>query len=237
MNVLKYLLLCFVWVLILLLLFFPGQAMAESAFLKMSNPQVSARGLSVDVELGGLFDEESLASLRSGMPATLNFEWVVRWDRNGRKDPEVSGGSVHNRVVFDVLEEEFFLFNHQGRPIGACDALTGVEKTLCNQESLQLGKIEGLKPDHRYYIEMEVSLSILSNKEVRGFENWLMGVEEDAQADKEIGISGVDDESSGLNSSLSDLALGVVKKMAGISNPSVKNRSPIFIYDSIDKDF
>ncbi len=228
MNILKFILVCFLWVLIILLALFPGSAKAQRANLELLNPQVSPQGLSVDVEIQGLFDEDSLVSLRSGLPATLVFEWVVRWDRLGKTDPVLSSGELRHRVVFDVLEEEYFLFNHQGRPLGACDALAGVEETLCNQESLFLGEISGMEITGQYYIEMEVSLSVLSQKEVRGFENWLMGVEEDASSADDTGVSGVDVESSGFSSRLSKMALGVVKKVAGISSPVVKARSLTF---------
>ncbi len=213
MNILKNILLCLLYALILLLILYPPKAWAETPHLEVSDPQVAGQSILVDVELQGLFDDDSLASLQSGVPATLLFQWVLRMDRTGWHDPEVARGEVRNRVFFDVLEEEYFLFNHQGRPLGACTALAGVEKTLCNQESLKLGGIPVLEPDHQYYIEMVVSLIILGDEEVRGFENWLMGVE---------------DESSGTTSGLSNMALGLVKKIAGIATPSVKGRSPSF---------
>ncbi len=108
-------------------------------------------------------------------------------------------------------------------------------QVLCNQESLRLGQVPDLEPDHQYYIEMEVSLEILSSTEVRGFENWLMGI--DNNAAEEMGVSGVEAESSGSNSSLSNLALGVVKKMAGISDPTAKAQSPLFTIKINDTGF
>ncbi len=235
MNILKYILLLLFWVLILLLMLIPRMAQAQTPHLELSHPRVTGRGVSVNVELQGLFDDESLASLQSGVPATLIFQWVVRLERDGWHDPEVARGEVRNRVFFDVLEEEYFLFNHLGRPLGACSALAGVEEILCNQDSLELGEIPGLEKDHRYYIEMLVSLIILSNEEVRGFENWLMGVDGGSNDGEDMGASGVSEDSSGTTSGLSEMVLGLVKKIAGISDPSVKGRSPSFSGDA-DRD-
>ena len=217
------------WCLLLVMLLagLPRVSRAERPHLVLSHPRVTERGVVVSTELQGLFDDESLASLDSGVPATLVFQWVLRWERSGRHDPELARGEIRHRIVFDILEEKYFLFNQQGRPQGSCDALNEVEEKLCHQDDLQLGPVAGLQADRQYYIEMVASLSLLGQEEVRGFENWLMGLEQDDDPGED-GVSSVVAESSGWSSGFSGLALEMVKKVAGFSDPSVTGRSTSF---------
>jgi len=198
-----------------------GSALAGSGpVLDLGFPEIRQGQVVLDVQLSGFFRKETLRSLESGAPATLVFQWRLRQELPGRRDRVVTEGEVRNRIFFDVLEEQYHLFNHLGRPLGACTALSGLTEVLCNRDAMVLTRAKGLLAGGRYYIEMEVTLEVLSDEQVRGFEDWL--------------LSGDDSRSSSLeeeveqNAGLSQVLLGVVKKLAGISATSARDESPVF---------
>lgn len=227
MNILKSNPWPVVWTLVLWLVGMPTTALGQKPHLKLSQPRVTEHGLMVNVSLQNLIDDDSLSALKSGVPATLVFRWNLREKRNGWPDSQVADGEVSNRVFFDVLEEKYYFFNHQGRPMGSCEALAGVEKKLCHQDGLWLGSVPHLDRGHRYYIIMDVSLTILGHDQVRDFEQWLQGFDVDSG---EGGL--VADDGSvgmpGMTTGLSGLFLGVVKRIAGFNDPTVQGRSPEF---------
>ncbi len=201
--------------LILLCLMLPMATLGLAAepTLELGTPTYEDGRIAVDVALRGFFDEESLASLEAGVPATLIFRWKVRGEREGWRDHVVAEGEVRNRIYFDVLEETYHLFDHRGRPLGACDALKGLTETLCQREAMVLDGIPHLKKKRTYYLEMEAALETVGKEEVRGLENWLRG-DDDARESGGEGLGG--------------LTLGVIKKMAGFTGSTVRAVSVTF---------
>ncbi len=91
--------------------------------------------------------------------------------------------------------------------------------------------VGNLKNDVQYYVEMEVSLEILNDKKVRGFEEWLLGDgagESDSPEDQRTDELQAPEEDSGFSSGLSDIVLGTVLKITGISDKTVMGQSPLF---------
>ncbi len=215
----------------IILILQPGAAWAQDPNLKLGKPLYQDGKVLLDVELQEFFTKDSLASLQSGIPATLNFQWTVFQQREGWIDPKVATGQVRNRIFFDVLEEQYHLFNHQGRPLGACDGLAGIAQALCRREAMVLPGVGNLKNDVQYYVEMEVSLEILNDKKVRGFEEWLLGDgagASDSPEDQTTDELKAPEEDSGFSSGLSDIVLGTVLKITGISDKTVIGQSPLF---------
>jgi len=203
----------------ILLIFMLGVALpgrAEEPLLELGQPHVREGWVEVDVTLSGFFQEGSLESLEAGVPATLVFRWVVYREREGWRDAEVARGEVRNRIYFDVLEESYHLFDHQGRPLGACDALEGLTEALCRREAMVLERVPSLESGALYYLEMEASLKAVGHQEIKGIENWLRG-EEDATETASKGLGG--------------LTLGLIKKMAGLNGSTVQGVSPEFRSD------
>jgi len=205
--------------------------LALDPILELGQPSFQDGKVIVDVELRDFFNKNSLATLQSGVAATLVFQWTVRQHREGWHDSEVASGTVRNRIFFDVLEEQYHLFNHMGRPLGACDALSGVAQALCRREAMVLAGVGNLEKGVQYYVEMEASLEILNNEQVRGFEKWLLGDggrgvdSPDMESEDRLVSQG---EDSGFSSSLSDLVLGAVLRITGISNNAVHGQSSLF---------
>lgn len=198
-------------ILLCFLLLWSVSALGEEPTLELGQPRIQEGRIAVDVQLRGFFPRESLASLEAGVPATLVFRWSVRRQREGWRDAEVADGEVRNRIYFDVLEETYHLFDHRGRPLGACDAIAGLTETLCRREAMILEGVPTLERGSTYYLEMEVSLSTLGRREVRGIESWLRG---DAEEGDGEGLSG--------------LTLGVIKRMAGLEGSTARGVSPVF---------
>ncbi len=215
----------FVLILGLLLFLYPQSALAGSPKLQLGEPQYDESLIKMDVQFQDLFDQDSRTSLQSGVPATLVFQWVLRKEVYGWRDTEVGSGEIRNRVIFDVLEEEFFLFNHQGRPLGACNAVAEIESSLCTQEEFVLQGFDPLDKEESYYVEMEISLIVLSDEQVRGFEDWLSGGSADGSEEDPVVLE-ISLEEGDVSFGFSDMALGFVKRMAGISERKVKAESP-----------
>jgi len=210
----------------LFLILVPATVWAQEPVLKLGRPEIQNGKVVVGVELRDFFNGESLTSLQSGMPGTLVFNWTIFQQRDVWSDPEIVSGQVRNRIYFDVLEEQYHLFNHQGRPLGACDALAGVTREICRKEAMVLSDAGPLKKGEAYYVEMEVTLEILNDKQVRGFEDWLWGEGREGTDSVDQLVS--QEEDSGFSSGLSDMALGVVLRVAGISDANVQGQSVLF---------
>jgi len=216
---------------VVLLLLVAATSNAQNSILSLGKPVVQDGNVVLDVELSDFFDKESLASLQSGMPASLVFDWSIYMHREAWSDPQIATGQIRNRIYFDVLEEKYHLFNHQGRPLGACDALTGVSQALCQKKAMVLSDVDGLKSGVQYYVKMEASLEILNDQQVRGFEEWLWGEERgggDSQGEDSVDRLVSQEEDSGFSSGLSDMALGLVLKVTGISDSTVTGQSALF---------
>jgi len=193
---------------------------AKDPELELGRPEIQDGQVVVDVQLRGFFQESSLEELESGTQATLVFQWSLHQEKPGWRDPVVAEGEVRNQIFFDVLEEQYHLFNHQGRPLGACEALEGLKETLCQREAMALTEAVGLKDENQYYLVMEVTLEILSDEQLRGFEKWLLGERISDSVTLEVDL----DEDEGISS----LALGMLKKLAGITSVKAKDESPVF---------
>ena len=209
-----------IWLLMIWMVAAPWAVAAEQPELELGRPYFQDNKVVLDVQLRGFFQEKSLSTLKSGTPATLVFHWRLREVRSGWRDEIVYEGVVRNRIYFDVLEEQYHLFNHQGRPLGACDALSGLTETLCQREAMELTRATDLSEESQYYVEMEVVLEILSDQEVRGFESWLRGDESTGPVSLGVEL----EEAEGL----SNLALGVIKKIAGLGATTASSESPLF---------
>ena len=201
---------------------FGGRCLAaEPVRLSLDDPYRDGDYVKVDFTLRGIFDDEIMASLESGLPATLVFEWRIWHQRKDWWDSQVGAGSTHFRVFYDILEDEYDVFDARGRSLAICEAITGVEGVICNREGLRVDRADAFASDKTYYFEMRARLEPLGDQEIRGFESWLSG-------DEEVGNGETSGGSSSVFSGISRHALGVVKSIAGISERSVTARSTTF---------
>ncbi|MFC1572278.1 DUF4390 domain-containing protein [Candidatus Eisenbacteria bacterium] len=171
--------------------------------------------LVVDLELTGVFDEETEAALEAGLPATVVFAWTLWRHRPLWWDSPVYASGTSFRIFYDVLDERYEVFNETGRRIEGCEDLTAVEETVGSLQQLDIGPISELDADRHYYLEVEAILVSLDSGEIQDLEDWLRGgLRQDADRD--------------LFSDVSRHAVGVLRDMVGLKPRTAWTKSPHF---------
>ncbi len=204
------------WVALILAVFTPAESLAvPKAELSLGEPYCREERFFIDVTLTAMFTEDILAALESGLPATLIFDWQVRRQRSGWWDDEIAAGDIDWRILFDVLEERYDVFDHAGRRIATCRDVGEVELLLCRGRSIALVNLAKLKSRHRYHVEVVARVEPLNLEEIRDLEGWLCG---------SLHGSGGED----VVSSLSQHVVGILKQIVGLGSRSVWARSETF---------
>ncbi len=207
----------FIATIVLVSLAVPVLARAETPSLELSQPVRVESQVEMDFKLLNMFDDDLLATLKSGLPAIFTFRWTIWQERSGQRDLEASTGRIHYRIFFDVLEEDYNIFNVQGRPLAACETLLGVESVVCNQEGLVLAESSALSHDNSYHVEMEVIIEAIGDDQVRGFENWLRNRTDVPE-----------EEENSLTAGLNSVFRGLIRNIAGIQDRRITGQSPSF---------
>ena len=207
----------------------PAAGAAEEARLEIGPPARQGSEVVADVKLHGMFDADIMATLQSGLPVNLVFRWTIWQEKHGWRDVEVDSGQMRFRIYFDMLEEDYNIFNAQGRPLATCEALVGVESVVCDREGLVLGDARRYSAEHTYYVEMEALIEAFDDQQVRGFEGGLLGQDDGVSGGPvtETPIAGAEDD-GGLTSGLSGLAMDLVRRVAGINDRTAEGKSPVF---------
>jgi hypothetical protein len=190
-------------------------ARAGEAALALQAPELVEGALLVRFTLSGIFDEDVRASLDTGLPATLAFRWQLWQEREGWWDRGLEAGGAWYRIFYDVLERRYQLFDASGRRVAGCATLDEVDAELCREQGLRVPLPRGIRPDRRYFLELEARLEPLDVNEIRDLEGWLGG------SMRESG-------SRGLMTGASRYAVGMLKKMAGMGSRRAQARSEAF---------
>jgi hypothetical protein len=181
--------------------------------LRLGEPYRQQGRVCLDWSLYDFFDDEVLAALESGLPATIVVRWRIWRERPSWWDHEVDAGSARFRIFYDVLEERYDAFDDRGRNIVTADAIDEVEGTLCRDRRLVTIPADELRADRGYYVEVEVRLEPLDEDEIRDLEGWLHGRRDGGQE---------------LLSGLAQHAVGFLKDMAGLGSRAVWARTETF---------
>jgi hypothetical protein len=189
---------------------------------------VSARGAEVEVDClvapgdwllaevhtEGLFDDEVLDALHSGLPARLRYEVELWRARSSLWDQLVFGERFEYRIHYDLLAERYRVFEADGAEILATNSLQELQDLLTSEEVELLG-LEELDEERRYYGVVEVRWDPLSVDEIRDLENWLRGSV--SSRDGDGGIGGI-----------SGHLFGILRNEVGLGGRSMRGRSADF---------
>lgn len=187
---------------------------ADKPELRLSEPYPCEDRLCLDVSLLQMFDQEILAALESGLPATLLFRWRIWKQRSSWWDSEVSAGGEELRIFYDVLDDRYDMFDGAGRNIATGQSIESLEEVLGEGQRLEMARLTLLRTDHRYYVEVKARLEPLDEEEIRDLENWLGGSRRQ--------------DSEELLSDLARHAVGLLKDMAGLGGRTIRAKSAAF---------
>jgi hypothetical protein len=143
--------------------------------LELGQPYLLGDVVWLDLSMTALIRGQALDALRSGLPATVVFEWRIWQRRDGWWDQEVETGAVYYRVFYDVLQERYDVFDHRGRSLASSEDPEEIERVISGGPGLKLVPAERLHINLMYYVEVLARIELLSDEEVRNLEEWLAG--------------------------------------------------------------
>lgn len=150
-------------------------AAAADPVVTVTSPRVEAGQLVVDVRVEDLLDAPVREALRSGLPARIQLR-VEAWRHRSRLwDVQVEEAILGYRVRFDVLDEEYQIFDEGGRRLAAVTTPEEVEAWVGVETGFDLLPVEELETGLRYYVVAEAQLSPLSVEEMRDLQEWVRG--------------------------------------------------------------
>jgi hypothetical protein len=149
----------------------PGLALAAVDVVVSAEDGV----LYVDARFTDAFDADLEAALRSGLPARVGIELVLWEERAGLWDREVVREEWTVSVVFEVVAEDYTVFDGTGDPLLESEDLVEVEDFVSGVQLLPLCDFADLDPDRPHYLGAHLVIEPLSIDEVRDLERWLRG--------------------------------------------------------------
>jgi hypothetical protein len=188
---------------------------ADSPEISLDEPVRVGESIHVGYSIVGLFDTEILTALESGLPATLAVRWRLYRVRPIWWDSRLDEDASHFRIIYDVLEEQYVLFDETGRRMETCANLEDVSRVLCMERTVSIPDAPRLKERDRHYIVIEAELEPLDLEEIRDLEGWLSGGEEEG-------------EGEGGLSALSDHTMRLLKDLVGLGERSVRGQTAHF---------
>ena len=168
--------------------------------------------LYVDARFGQVFDEDLEAALRSGLPARIAIELVLYEQRSGLWDREVLRDSWTVSVVFDVVAEDYTVFDAEGAVLLEAADLAAVEEFVSGVELwplCDLGELDAARP---HYLGVRLAIEPLSIEEVRDLERWLRGNVRQGATLRDV----------------PGQLVGVLRNRLGLGTQSERGRSPEF---------
>jgi hypothetical protein len=159
--------------LVILLVWFAAVVVESAAAEEMRVSRGDGR-LWVRYRVEGLFDDSIWSSLRSGLPGRVQHHVKVWERRSPLWDRRVAQWDASYRIVFDLLDETYDVFDAEGLLESNLDPPEVVDRVL-NLGELPVADLDDLDPDGRYYVEVEVEVEPLTVDEVRDLERWLGG--------------------------------------------------------------
>ncbi|MCP4546512.1 MAG: DUF4390 domain-containing protein [bacterium] len=190
-------------------------ALGQDGLLLLHGWERDEGRLRVEYSLERLFDNEIRDAIDSGLPATLVLRWHLWQHREIWPDKRMTEDRIYYRIIYDVLEDKYDIFDHRGRQVIHTQDLLEVEETLCGRQTLIVPLPSGLKRKHLYFVKLEVSLEPLPSDQIRNLEGWLSG-------DRDTS-----DEGS-LLSGASRFTEKMLKRMAGMESRKALARTQLF---------
>jgi hypothetical protein len=160
--------------LLVLALVLGSVAAAHALEVDVSAARAREEHVWVDLRLTELFDTRVEQSLARGMPATLEIGGELWRRRNGWFDRLEHGVRAALRVRYDVWSEDY-LIERPDAPVERYGTLDSLRAALGRPIALPIVRLATLKPEHRYYTVVTVTLRPLSVEDVEAVEGWLSG--------------------------------------------------------------
>jgi len=191
----------------------PVAAGAADPAVTVTTPRVTEGQLLVDLRVEELLDEPVRDALRSGLPARVQLR-VELWRHRSRLwDVQVDHTELGYRVLFDVLEEVYRVYDEGGGLLTVVPTPGEVETWVGREDGFDLVPVEVLEPGLRYYVVAEAQLSPLSVEEMRDLQEWVRG-----------NLRG----GRGRLAGLSEQILGVLRNKMGLGERRGLGRTPAF---------
>ena len=203
------------WLLLLALLAPSPASAASDPQLSLGSPVRVEGALQVSLTLHGIFDREIAAALESGLPATLALRWQLQEKKALWGTRTHTTGSTWYRILYDVLEKRYDVFDATGRHVASCATLEEVNVALTVARGIHINLSAALRSDRIYFVELEARLEPLAAGEIEGLESWLHGDPEDSRRDQH-------------SRGLSRYALGLMKDIVGMGARSAEAKSAPF---------
>jgi hypothetical protein len=188
---------------------------APAAAIDLASPYIAGAHVAVDFQVDGLFDASVVEALRSGLPASLVIRWELWRDRASWWDTEIGGGGSAYKILFDVVDESYGVFDSVHARMTVVRSIGALEQAVCSEHGAKVAERSALDPSGRYYVMVEARLEPLEIGAVRDLEQWLRG-----------GIRARD--GGGLFSGVPRQAVGVLKGIVGLGERSAFARTPSF---------
>ena len=156
------------------LLLAAGPLRAEPT-LALGLPICAESTVRLEASAGALFDGEIRLALKSGLAATLSFEWRLWRERSAWWDDRLAQGGVRYRIFYDILEQRYEAFDESGRSVAGGGELAAIEAELCLARDMVIRAPLPLLAEHSYYVDVMARLQPLDPSEIQGLEDWLRG--------------------------------------------------------------
>lgn len=171
--------------------------------------------LELTYECRNLFGEDVRRALASGLPTRLRIDIELWEDRSNLWDRSVTRVEIGYRMIFDVLEADYEVFDADGALVMTSPSLEDVEEVVGREENLELVSLDELDVRAEYFVMMEVELEPLSVREVQDLERWIRGSMSEERGGE--GLSGI-----------SGHLFGVLKNQVGMGERKGMARSESF---------
>ncbi len=148
---------------------------AAAPALHLTAAQLVGSELKVEIALEGFVDADLQASLDAGLPAAIFLRWRLWECRDGWWDRELADGLLRQRLVYDVLEARYTLFDARGRRLAHCADTQALAGELRRPRPQTLLLPAALPAGVRVELEIEARLEPLTAAELRELEQWLAG--------------------------------------------------------------
>jgi Domain of unknown function (DUF4390) len=205
--------LCSAWVVGAMLLATVGTSSAEGVRVARADAR-----LWVSFEVDNVLNDAVWSSLRSGLPTRVRQRIALWQRRSALWDRRVEELSTEYRVVYDLIEETYDLFDTEGLLESNLDP-PEIEERVATMLATSLMELNRLSAEGSYYVEVEVLVQPLSVEEVRDLERWLNG-----RIRGEGGLG-----------RLSSQVIGLFKSQVGLGERRRNIRSPDFRRASLEE--
>ncbi len=157
----------------LLLAVAPTWAMAQARVVVQLASDIG-EWVAVDYHAEKLLEGGAGEALKAGLPTRVSVR-VELWQNRRLWDRLVDSYRFGYRVVFDVLEEQYHVYDELGEWVASTARLGELEHIVARDEDAEVVPMDQLKPGKRYFVVTEIEVQPMSALEVKDLEEWIRG--------------------------------------------------------------